>query len=194
MPHQYFFGNLKVLPQKLHGVFLFRGVELNIMNEAGEVDLKPVYIKPLDFVMAGFHEACFKPASVETNTQALVATIANPLVDAISHPGNGVFPIDMETVVKAAVKHGKALEINNSSFRFRSGSNENCRALAALCKKHGSLISCGSDAHYHSDVGNFDIARPVIEEAGIDADHLINSSLARFLDFVNKRKAARFNL
>jgi putative hydrolase len=185
------FSNLRILPPKIAGVFCFHGVEANIMDLSGTIDLEPVYLRRLDFVMAGFHEVCFWSRDREENTRALIAALVNPYVDGISHPGNPAFPINMGEVVKAAAKYGKALEINNSSFRIRPGSEENCRIVARLCKEYGALLSCGSDAHYWEDVGNFTKARALLEETGVPAELIINSSLARFRAFSEKRRLIR---
>ena len=191
LPHPYYFGNLRVLPAEIRGIKLFRGVELNIMDESGGLDLPVKYLIPLDFVMAGLHEACFAPSSKRANTRAMLAAIENPFVDCISHPGNPVYPVDYEEIVKAAVRCGKALEINNSSFKVRKGSDENCKAIARLAKDYGCLTSCGSDAHYREDVGSFDTALAVIAEAGICGEQLINSTLERFTEFYKPRRAQR---
>jgi putative hydrolase len=190
-PSPYHFSNLRIIPKTLFGVLFFTGVETNIINEEGGLDLEPKYCKRLDFVMAGFHEICFGSQGRTGNTKALIAALANPLVDAVSHPGNLLFPIDIEEVVKAAAKYGKALEINNSSFRIRPGCEENCRMVAQLSKQYGSLLSCGSDAHYWGDVGNFTAAKALLEETGVPPELVINSSLERFRDFVKRRRAAR---
>ena len=57
LTHPYYFGNLQVIPREIRGITLFRGVELNIMDGEGGLDLSPNYLKLLDFVMAGLHEA-----------------------------------------------------------------------------------------------------------------------------------------
>jgi putative hydrolase len=191
LPHPYYFGNLNVLPLEIRGVRLFRGVELNIMDDAGSLDLPVKYLKLLDFVMAGLHEACFAPDSKDANTRAMIAALGNPYVDCISHPGNPAYPIDYEKVVKAAARYGKALEINNSSFKVRKGSDENCKTIACLAKRFGCLLSCGSDAHYWEDVGRFDAALPVISDAGIEEEQLINNTLESFTEFYERRRAER---
>jgi putative hydrolase len=193
LPHPYYFGNLHVVPQKIRGITLLRGVELNIMDDSGGLDLPVKYLKILDFVMAGLHDACFTPSSKEVNTRAMIAALANPYVDCISHPGNPIYPIDYEEVVKAAVRFGKALEINNSSFKVRKGSLENCKTIARLCGQYGCYVSCGSDAHYWRDAGNFETARTVIEEAGINESLLINSTVDRFTEFYKRRTGERRN-
>jgi putative hydrolase len=190
-PHRYYFGNLKVLPEKMHGVYIFHGAELNILDAAGAVDLDKTYIKPLDFVMAGLHEACFESQSAAVNTGALIAAIENPLIDGISHPGNPAYPVDYEAVVLAAARAGKTLEINDSSFRVRAGSGKTCREIAALCKKHGALITCASDAHIAQDAGRVDTALSVVREAGIEPENVVNRTLASFRAFCAQRKAAK---
>jgi putative hydrolase len=190
-PGPYHFSNQRIIPKKLFGVLFFSGAETNIMNDEGGIDLEPKYCKRLDFVMTGFHEICFASQGREANTKALVAALANPLVDAVSHPGNPLFPVDIEEVVKAAAKYGKALEINNSSFRVRLGCEKNCRAVAEFSRQYGSLLCCGSDAHYWRDVGNFTAAKALLEETEVPPELVINSSLDRFRAFVEKRRAAR---
>ncbi|MDR3356097.1 MAG: phosphatase [Spirochaetaceae bacterium] len=191
LPHPYYFGNMAVLPDRISGVRLFRGVELNVIDDAGGLDLTLKYLRALDFVMAGLHEACFPPDSKEVNTRAMIAAIENPYVDCISHPGNPAYPADYEEIVKAAVRCGKALEINNSSFKVRRGSEENCRTIACLAKRYGCLVSCGSDAHYRADVGRFDEALAVIVEAGIDGERIVNLTLDSFAEFSKRRRAER---
>jgi putative hydrolase len=180
-----------VVPKKIRGVFFFMGVEANIMDTGGTIDLDPVYLKRFDFVMAGFHEACLQSLGRDGNTRTLTAALANPYVDGISHPGNPAYPIDIEAVVKAAAQYGKALEINNSSFRIRPGSEENCRTVARLCGKYRAPVCCGSDAHYWEDVGNTGRARALLEDAGVPEELVINSSLKRFRAFSEKRRLLR---
>ncbi|MDR2482773.1 MAG: phosphatase [Treponema sp.] len=190
-PHPYHFSNMRILPHHIGGVLFFRGVEANITGEAGNIDLAPEYLRGLDLVMAGFHEICFAPRSREENTAILINALKNPWVDGVSHPGNPAFPVDLDAAARAGAEYGKFLEINNSSFRVRPGSEEHCRALARLCRERGCLVSCGSDAHYQGDVGNFTKARQVIIDAGIPPELVINSSLARFKAFSQARRAAR---
>lgn len=189
--HPYHFGNLRILPETIMDVRFFTGVEANIMNSSGEIDLEPSILARLDFVMAGFHEICFENQGREANTEALVAALRSPWVDAISHPGNPAFPIDMELVVATAKENGKALEINDSSFRIRKGSHANCLEIARLCVAQGCSLVCGSDAHYWEDVGRFEEVKAVLKAAGAPETLILNSSLDRFQTFVAARKAAR---
>ena len=190
-PHVYYFGNLRVIPKVLYKVRVFRGVELNIMDSSGSVDLSPKYLRHLDFIMAGFNEACFPPQGIRENTEAMIAAIANPFVDGISHPGNPEYPVDLEEIIKAAVMYGKTLEINNSSFKVRQGSDVNCRVVAQLARLYGALLTCGSDAHYCGDVGNFTAALEVITEESVHHEQVVNSSLEQWTRFCERRKSQR---
>ena len=59
-PHYWFFNNQRIVPRFLNGVAILRGVETNIMNEAGEVDIHPSTDEHLDWIIASFHEAVFR--------------------------------------------------------------------------------------------------------------------------------------
>jgi putative hydrolase len=167
------------------------GIEANILDKKGMTDIPRHCAGRLDFILAGFHEICFEPKNEKDNTKAMIAAIANPLVDAISHPGNGLFPINIDAVTDAAKEYGKVLEINSASFRVRSGSRENCLMIAQKCLEKGVLMCCSSDAHYRTDIGNFTDALAILEEAGARPEMIINSSVEKFENFIEVRKALR---
>lgn len=185
-PHMYHFGAMRFFPENISGVRIFRGIEANILDWSGTLDLPEPYLKKLDFVMAGLHEGCgFDGEGVGRNTEAVINAMANPLVKAISHPGNPLFPLDYEAVVTAARETGTALEMNNTSFSIsRKGSKPNCERLAALIARAGAPLVIGSDAHIAQMVGVFDDAVAAVEQAGVAETQVINSSLERLLDFL----------
>lgn len=122
-PHHWHFVNQRVLPDYLSGVRIVRGVEANILNSDGELDL-PLYVyASLEWVNASLHEAVFRAQDEAAHTQAMVHAMESQLVDAIAHPGNPSYPIDIERVVSAAADLGVAIELNNSSLNgSRKGS------------------------------------------------------------------------
>lgn len=187
--HPYHFGNLRALPEELHGVRLYGGVEANILDGAGRVDLEPSYLERLDFVLAGLHDVCLPPGTEEENTRALEAALANPYVDAVSHPGNPLYPVDLDRVVRAAREHGKAIELNASSLRVRAGSEERCQVVARLCADLGARVVCGSDAHWSGDVGRVDGAVALATQAKVKVALVVNASRASFDRFVGERRA-----
>jgi putative hydrolase len=191
-PHEYYFGNLRVLPDKLHGVKILAGVEANILDEHGTLDMKEVYLERLDLVLAGLHTPCLKSLCRECNTQALTSALQNPYVDIVVHPGNPDFPIHLEKVVRVAAKLGKVLEINNSSFLVRKGSAKACLEIARLCRQYGARISISSDAHIATDVGEFGHALETARLAGIPEENIINLNAARVEQYLAERGKIRF--
>jgi putative hydrolase len=189
--HPYHFGNMRVLPERIRGVRAYHGAELNVLDLEGRLDLGEDYLVRLHFAYAGLHELCFPPRARDENTRALVAALRNPFVDAVSHPGNPLYPVQAEEIVRAAKENGKAIEINDGSFRVREGSLEACARFARLCAQTGTLVVCGSDAHYWSDVGRLDRALALIKEAGLPRELVVNARTASFEAFVERRSAEK---
>ncbi|MGA2547731.1 MAG: phosphatase [Rectinemataceae bacterium] len=192
--HPYHFGNLRVLPDRMRGVRFYRGIEANILDQEGSLDLSDDDLRQLHFVYAGLHETVFPPRAEAENTRALVAALSNPLVDAVSHPGNPIYPVDIRTVVLAAKEFGKAIEINDSSFRIRKGSTDRCGEFARLCARTGTLVVCGSDAHYWEDVGRLDQVIALLGEAHVPRDLVINATTASFEAFLERRAGEKKSL
>lgn len=186
-PHLYHFGAMRFFPQTIQGVRILTGVEANIIDPDGTLDLPEEYLQRLDFIMAGLHEGCgMDGLGVDRNTRAIIKAMTNPRVKAISHPGNPVFPLHYETIVEAARQTGTALEINNSSFVIsRKGSRTNCESLAELIAQVGAPVVVGSDAHIAQVVGEFTAALEVLEWAGVREEQVINSSLERLFAFLD---------
>lgn len=188
-PHRYYFGNMRVLPRELGGVRLLKGIEANILNSDGELDLPDRYLRRLEYVAVGLHDDCIAPGTQEENTQAVLAAMQNPYVDAIVHPGNPLFPIDFLQVLLAAAEAGVLVEINNSSLvGSRKGSLKRCREVAVLAAKHDVAVVLGSDAHWCDQVGLLDQALAMAIEAGIRTQNILNLDAARIEDFVEQRR------
>ena len=171
--HRYYFGNLRALPRYIDGVRVLSGVEANIINYDGELDLPPSYLRQLDLVWAGLHQPCIRPGNRDENTRALVKALENPLVDGIVHPGNPEFIIDAEKMVLKAEEQQKLIEINNNSFAVRSGSRENCLRIATLVKERGGLVAANSDAHHPSAVGEMGDAVRAARLLGIEEERCV---------------------
>lgn len=184
-PQAMYFANFRALPDSIYGVRLVKGVEANILNIDGELDLSDRWLSRLEYIAIGLHADCLPPGSVEENTQAVLAALRNPLVDTLVHPGNPLFPIDYRQVAQAAADRGVMLEINDSSLaRSRKGSQPICSQIAKLAAQTGCRIVLGSDAHWSGDVGRLDTALALAIEAGVSEAAILNlqpESLQAFL-------------
>ena len=191
-PHSYHFGNQLAIPETLFGVRVLKGVEANIVDREGSLDLEPDRLAKLDIVLAGLHTVCTPNGTEQENTAMLINAMKNPWVDIIVHPGNPEYPIDPEAVVQAAVEYDVALEINNSSLTVSlKGSRPRCDNIAALARQYGCKIFVGSDSHFALTVGDFGAATELIEQNGIPAEQVLNTSVELVLKHLARRNLRR---
>lgn len=187
-PHLWHFGNIRTLPREIYGVKILRGVEANIIDMEGSIDMPEEYLKRLDWVIASLHEVCLEPGTVEQHTHTWIKTIENQYVDAIGHSGNPVFTYNFDEVLRCVKDHDKLVEINNHSFAVRAGSEVNCTIIARKCKEMGVKIVVGSDAHFSFDVGSFQRVQELFEEVGMPEELVMNTSTHKLLDYLKRRK------
>ena len=190
-PRHWHFGNLKVLPDNINGIRLYKGIEANIISYEGETDLPLEYYDGLEIVLAGFHSLTpySEESTFEQNTQTILNVIKNGKVDILAHLGNPKYPLDYEKVVKYAAEKNVAIEINNSSFeKSRKGSEKNCLEILKLCKKYGNYVSIGSDTHFSMNIGNFSKAYIIFEDVNIEENKILNSSFEVLDNFLKSRR------
>lgn len=188
-PHFWFFSNQRVIPRFLSGVAIIRGIEANILNTQGDIDVNPTSYKVLDWIIGSFHEPVFKPASKAEHTEALVNVIKSGNVDALGHLGNPNFDFDFDTVAKCAAEHYVAIEINNSTLKGHSriGSVDRCYEIARAVKAAGGYITTGSDSHFYDTIGEFELTQKLLIEVDMPVEKVITASARQFLDFLALR-------
>ncbi|MGR5319905.1 MULTISPECIES: phosphatase [Vibrio] len=188
-PHYWFFSNQKTLPRFLDGVAIIRGVESNILNTEGDIDIPFSVDLNLDWVIASFHEPVFIPANRAIHTEALINVIKNGRVDALGHLGNPNFDFDFDAVLTCAKQYNVAIEINNTTLKGNSrvGSVERCYEIAKIGKELGVYFTTGSDAHFCHDVGNLSLVSELMDGVGIDSSKVITHSTDQFLSFLERR-------
>jgi len=189
-PHPYYFYNMRVLPKSYLGVEILKGVEANIIDEKGNIDIPEDLAKKLDLVLAGFHPYCSPSGTVVENTKAMINAINNPLIDMIVHPGNPGFQIDPTEIVLACKDRGTLLEINNNSLGVtgsRAGSYHNCLTIAEKAAEHGIKVAIGSDAHWSEQVGNFPLATELVSKVGLKESQVINTSVQEIYLYLQSR-------
>jgi len=68
-----YFSAIRMVPRELQGVKILRGIEANLMDYKGQLDLEDSLLKKLDVVIASFHDLLIQPKTRQEHTQALVA-------------------------------------------------------------------------------------------------------------------------
>ncbi len=176
------------LPSHIEGVRVYHGIEANIIDHCGALDMREKYLSKLEFVIAGMHEVVIAPGGREQNTAAVLGALNNKYVDIIAHPDNPSFDLDYEAVVKEAAKLGKLLELNDHSMEYRKGGIENAEKFLALCKKHDVRISVSSDAHSAFGIGKFGAALEQAKANGFPESLIINLTMERFESYLGERR------
>lgn len=193
-PHPYHFGNMKILPDIIDDVRVYRGIEANIIDEDGTIDLPIMYDKYLEIILASFHRKTpfGNGDDANKNTNAIINSMKKGYADIIAHMGNPQYPVHYEKVIEAAKEYNVAIELNNSSFlKSRKGSVPNCMEIMKLCKKYNVKIALGSDTHISTNIGNLEKCEEVLNKLDIDDNLIINSSFDKLNHFLKKRRENR---
>ena len=192
-PHdEYFWISDKL--NELFGVKILLGVEANILNINGEIDLNDNLLKQQKVVSASIHN--FTPYcsnSLEDNTKSIINAMKNPFVKIITHPYSPDFPVDIKKICKHSKETNTLLEINNQLFSRISVSNtnsilDNYKTLINECKKNNFPVIFGSDAHIAHDIGNFTDILRYNEILEISDDMIINKNKELLLKYMNNDK------
>ena len=189
--HMFHFANLKVIPNEMYGVRLLRGVEANIVGYEGEIDMPEEILSSLDIVIASLHPPCIPFADEETVTSGIEKVMENPYVNVIGHPGDNRYPMNFERVVQAAKRTGTLLEVNNASLKpgsFRPGVRENLIKMLECCKVYDMPIVVGTDAHFHTEIGQFKEAIELFEEVGFPEELVLNTNPEKLVTFISQKR------
>ena len=186
-PAEYFFHNLKVVPREMDGVKILRGMEANILDVNGNIDeLDSKALDGLDYLIASLHIVCIEPSTKEDNTMAILNVMDKEKVKIIGHPDDARYELDYEAIVKKAKEKNILLEVNNSSLSpntSREGARENILKYLELCKECGVRIIMGTDSHICYDIGVFQYAEAIIEEANFPKELVINYWEDQIIEF-----------
>ena len=176
-----YFRNLRLADRRLFGVNLLYGVELNILNENGDVDLDDELIGTLDYALVSMHPDTFRSGSAASNPQAFINAIRHPRVHFLGHPDDGRFPVDYERLLSAAKERHVFPELNNSSLMpqaFRRDGLRNSVEILTICKKLRLPILLSSDSHGKSRLGDMRYILPLLEQCNFPQELIINSDSA----------------
>lgn len=186
-PHIFHFNNLKIIPDHIDTVRVLKGVEVNIINSNGDLDIDENTLESLDYAIASLHPPCIEPSNIVDNTNAIITAIKNPHINIIGHPDDGRYPIDYEKMVLAAKEFNTLIELNNSSLSpkgFRLNTIQNSERILRLCKQHKVSIILSSDAHFSSAIGDFSRCLDLIKTIGFPNNLIVNTSIENLKKFV----------
>ncbi len=171
------------LNEKYSNIEILLGMECNILDSYGNIDINDKIIENCDYIMAGYHFAS-TPTSLKSmlnhcnnyiiknemakdyNTNAIINSMKNNDIFIITHPGDKG-DVYIEEIAKVAKNTDTRLEINSSHGFLNSNQLVKIKGI-------GNKFIIGSDAHVPHNVGNFDLAMKIIKEAGVDLSLIEN--------------------
>jgi putative hydrolase len=165
------------------------GVEANIVDASGRLDLSPSEFALFDYVIAGYHYGAFggKPLALgllhaenmisdaagfsskrlmRKNTEMTERALHANDIKMLTHPGDKG-PVDLFAVARACAETDTLFEIN---ARHKSLTAEGLRTAARTEVK----FAVSSDAHSPKRVGEVARAIELIREAGVDIARVVN--------------------
>lgn len=179
---RHYFRACRHVPRTIHGVPLLFGIEFNIVDHEGRVDLEADFAAPLEYAIASLHTECIRPGSLMENTEAFLGAMKHPKVLILGHPDDGTFPIDFETIAKEAARQHVMIELNEASISpgsYRVNAAENARRLLITCKKFDTRIILSSDAHSEAEILQHGYGWKLIEEVNYPKELIANVSAER---------------
>lgn len=190
-PHIWHHFNLEAIPRNLNGVFIIRGIEANIMNYEGELDIDEGLLDRLDWTIASYHWGCCKPGTKLQHTNSYIKALETKGINCLGHTDDQGFPYEVRTVCRACHDLGKAMELNvaritpkQSDPSRAEASKQFYREMLTICGEEKTNIVVNSDAHFWSAIGKFDSAAELIEEVGFPHELVLNLDEQRIKSFI----------
>ena len=139
-------AEITAINQKQQKVFLFRGIESDILPD-GSLDYPKEILSQFDFVIASVHSR-FNMTETEM-TNRIIRAMENPYTTMLGHPTGRLllardpYPVDMNKILEAAARHGVIIELNANPHRLDLDWR-----LMKKAKQLGIKIAINPDAHH----------------------------------------------
>ncbi len=168
---------------------LLKGIECNILDEKGTIDLPSAFVPFLNVVLLGIHHNTPKGCSREYYTSLLIRAMEkNSCVDIISHPNDTAFPLDYQPVARKASAMGMALELNNSRILYSRSSIEDTISLLQICRQEKCFIAVCSDTHAIHELGQDSSVAPLLKRVDFPEELVVTRDASSTLQFLRTRR------
>ncbi len=178
------------LNQKLKGIHLFKGAEVDILED-GSLDYDDELLATFDYVVASVHSHFKQPR--EVMTARIIRAIRHPAVTMLGHSTGRLllkrdgYAVDLEDVLQAAAKAGTMVEINAHPQRLDLDW-VHCKRARAL----GVQLVINPDAHSTHDVSLYRFGVDVARRGWLEKKDVFNTlSLKDVTAALRKRKKER---
>jgi putative hydrolase len=183
--HKYYFNSLADNVNESNGIKILPGVEANIIDEDGTLDLSEETIARLSFVIISFHVFSWIRNDIGSNTKGLINCINNyDNVKAIAHLNNPYYEIDLEKITPLLAERKIAIELNNKALKGSKKGWKDFKDRVCYMDKHGVKFIVSSDAHNLDQVGIFDEALKFIDYCNLSEENILNTSMEKLKDYL----------
>ena len=185
-----YFRSLPFYPRKRFGIDILYGVELNILDSAGHTDLSDELLNNLDYAIISMHRQNYRSGSVSQNTEAYINAMKHPAVKILGHCDDTHFPVDYETLARAALRENVIFEINEASLApggYRGDTRANAARILYLCQKYQLPVILSSDSHGKEHVGDFTYAEEFVHQLMFPETLIFNNQLPKLKVFLQTR-------
>lgn len=178
--------------KRLRGVYpqikIYLGLEANLVDGNGRVDIEDSDDEWMDILVCGYHKCTratsmqeffnfsvpnfvsgltkFSARQVVKNTDAYIKALERYKIDIISHPNYGI-KTDVKEIAKAAAHYGTFLELNGKKVSMTDD-----EILGLL--DTGVTLIVDSDAHSAEKVGYFGVPLSFVSRLNIPTDRIAN--------------------
>lgn len=188
-PGAYFFESLTSLPEVINNIRVIKGIEANISDYEGNIDVDEKLQETLEWIVASMHMPTLndKP-SVKKCTEAYLNLAENKNINVIGHSCGDYYKYDYEKVIPVLAEKGVLIEISDPTFRCNKSSVKNCIEIIKLCKKHNARVCVNSDAHYISYLGKVESSLKVLKDLNFPSELVVNSSVENLQEYFKEKK------
>jgi DNA polymerase (family 10) len=164
---------IRAANDRMEGIRIFAGIEVDILGD-GTLDLSDEVLQQMDLVIASVHSHFSQSPSEMTDR--LLRAMANPNTSILGHPTGRLllrrdaYAFDMDTVLKAAARHGVAMELNSYPDRL-----DLCDRHLRLAKQHGVKIVINTDSHHVSHLDKMKYGITQARRAWLRKEDVLNT-------------------
>jgi DNA polymerase (family 10) len=172
--------------EKLKGFQILKGTEVDILTD-GKLDHSDKVLEKLDFVVAAIHSG-FKQEK-EKMTKRIIRALEHPFVHCLAHPSGRLlgarapYEVEIDEVMEAAKRNGKALEINGTLERLDLDDIHSRKA-----KEMGIKLAIGTDAHHLDQLWMISLGVAVARRGWLETGNVLNAmSLKEILKWCQRK-------
>lgn len=182
--------------ERLHnpvdGIELLKGMECNVMDENGSIDIVQKFMEWHDVVLLGFHNFVERDAEPVYYSRVMTEAIRkNPCVDIIVHPNAPHYTMDFKMIAETAAEYGLAVELNNAKTMLGRSAEAQTVELIEACIEAGCTVAVDTDAHALNEVGNTEVMEALIKKHGFPYEKIVNRNYESAAKWIAQRKAIR---